>query len=142
LPDEFFYETIGLPQGDLIQFTVTSDGVMRKTVEAWDCGQCTRTTHSRAITLQAWREFLADVAPLNLHRWREHYDDDDLMDGWGWSLRLSMGSVQVQSGGSNAGPHPQNPARVVYDMDVEGRTGNDVLIDALVELWQKGLSLD
>jgi hypothetical protein len=138
-PHELYFETIGQPHGTSIEFTVRSNGVITRTEAAWSGGQRARTTQSRAITIQAWREFLDAIAPLNIHRWREYYEDQDVVDGSTWSMRLSMDPVQVQSHGSNAGPNLQNPARIVHD--AEAWTGDDVFYEALTELWRKGVLL-
>ncbi len=76
---------------------------MWRTPWDWRPGVAIDTIRS-APTADAWREFWVATERAGVQRWRPRYAAEGVVDGDGWTLRLTAGDFRLTSSGSNAYP--------------------------------------
>lgn len=104
--------------------TVRLDGeavVMTRRSWAWSQGMPVDSV--RVVpSADAWAAFWAAAEQAGVRRWRERYEAENVIDGAGWSLRLTAEGRVIESRGSNAYP------------DRRGRENEATMPDAFAEL--------
>lgn len=140
LPDELYFQSVGLPNVNITKYRLTRDGILTLTHEAMESSGTIKKTMRRRVTPEAWRSFEQRVASLRITHWKRSYEPHvTFFDGYNWEFRWISEHTRIESGGSNAGPDPKNPSKTV-----EGLTGPEtadmLLSKALSELWEHSIS--
>jgi hypothetical protein len=90
----------------------------------------------RRVSPKAWRAFERKIASLQIASWKSDYQPkDEIMDGYSWEFRWVSGSTRIESGGENAGPDPNDPARTLEGFS-DLPSADTLLSHALDELWK------
>ena len=100
----------GVPDG--LEFSIGGFSVGASTVELrgdtvvlrrWRPGAVNDSV--RAVpTPDSWRAFWSATERAGVQRWRARYAAEGIVDGVGWSVRISAGGRLVESSGNNAYP--------------------------------------
>lgn len=65
----------------------------------------------RVPTAEDWQAFWTAAREAGVRRWAGRYEAEGVVDGVGWSLRLSAGEVRVEAEGSSAYPDREGEER-------------------------------
>ena len=101
-PDALHFSYGGFGYGVTIEAQGTTVVVWRDT---WDWPPGVPVDTLRVVpAADAWRQFWAAADQAGVHHWKTRYSKEDIIDGTGWTLRLSAGAFTLESSGSNAYP--------------------------------------